>query len=154
MQFTFTVFEKSRAIYNSYLETLSLEELNTIPQGFNNNIIWNISHIVVTQQILMYKLSGLPVQIAPSLIDRYKKGTRPEQDVSQKEVDDMKALLFETISQTQTDYNNKLFVNFQEYTVSTTGNTLQSVEDAITFALFHEGLHLGVVKGLLNAIKL
>jgi len=34
----------------------SLEQLNKIPEGFNNNLIWNIAHCVVTQQLLCYKV--------------------------------------------------------------------------------------------------
>ena len=46
-----------------YLNTLSIEELNIIPEGFNNNIFWNIAHVAVTQQILVYKLSGLKMDM-------------------------------------------------------------------------------------------
>jgi hypothetical protein len=31
------------------------EQLNTIPEGYNNNLIWNIAHIIVVQQMLVYK---------------------------------------------------------------------------------------------------
>jgi len=44
------------------IEDFSLEELNKIPEGFNNNIIWNIAHVIATQQALVYGLSGLPTQ--------------------------------------------------------------------------------------------
>jgi hypothetical protein len=35
----------------------TLEQLNKIPEGYNNNLIWNIAHVVVVQQMLVYKLS-------------------------------------------------------------------------------------------------
>jgi hypothetical protein len=37
---------------------LDLAQLNIVPDGFNNSIAWNIAHILVTQQLLHYKLSG------------------------------------------------------------------------------------------------
>jgi len=46
MDWTFDVLLKNRTILKSFIESFSLEELNKIPQGFNNNIIWNIAHLI------------------------------------------------------------------------------------------------------------
>lgn len=153
MYFSLEVLTNTRIFFNKYLEKTSLEDLNKIPQGFNNNIIWNVGHIVVTQQLLAYKLSGLPMMVSETLIAKYMKGTKPEGFVPQEEVDDIKKLLSVTIEQTKKDFNNNLFKNFHEYTVSTTGNTLTNIDDAFQFILFHEGMHLGYVMALSRAVK-
>lgn len=153
MTFTFDVQHKTRGFLNKYLEKLSLEQLNTIPNNYNNNVIWNIGHIIVTEQILVYKLSGVPMLVSDSLINKYMKGTKPEANATQQDVDELKELLFSTIQQTQEDYNNRKFTNYQEYTLSTTGNTLTNVEDAINFNLFHEGIHFGYIMALVKALK-
>lgn len=153
MTFTFDVQQKTRNFLNNYLENLSLNDLNTIPKGYNNNIIWNIGHIIVTEQLLVYKLSGLPMLVNEELISKYMKGTKPEGNVTQDEVDDIKKLLFSTIQQTKTDYNSGKFTDFQEYVLSTTGNTLTKVEEAISFNLFHEGIHFGYIMALVKALK-
>ncbi|MGZ0015845.1 DinB family protein [Yeosuana sp. AK3] len=153
MHFSLEVLTNTRIFFNKYLEKTSLEDLNKIPQGFNNNIIWNVGHIVVTQQLLAYKLSGLPMMVSETLISKYMKGTKPEGFVPQEEVDDIKKLLSVTIEQTKKDFNNNLFKNFHEYTVSTTGNILTNIEDAFQFILFHEGMHLGYVMALSRAVK-
>ena len=153
MNFVFEVFPNIRAFSQNVLETSSLEDLNKIPPGFSNNIIWNIGHIVATQQVLVYKLSGLDTMVSDALIQKYRKGTKPESFVSQEDVDEIKGLLFKTIEQTHKDYLNGAFENFQEYTVSTTGNTLRKVDDALQFALFHEGLHIGYIMALLRVVK-
>ena len=153
MNFVFEVFPNIRTFSKNVLETTSLEDLNKIPSGFNNNIIWHVGHILVTQQALVYKLSGLETMVNEELIQKYRKGTKPESLVSQKEVDEIKGLLFKTIEKTHQDYLNGVFENYQEYTVSTTGNTLKSVDDALHFALFHEGLHIGYIMSLLRAVK-
>ena len=153
MTFTLDVQQKTRGFLNNYLEKLSLNDLNTIPKGYNNNIIWNIGHIIVTEQLLVYKLSGLPMLVNDELISKYMKGTKPEGNVTQEEVDDIKGLLFSTIQQTKTDYNSGKFTDFQEYVLSTTGNTLTKVEEAISFNLFHEGIHFGYIMALVKALK-
>ena len=153
MTFTLDVQQKTRGFLKNYLETLTLEELNTIPKAYNNNIIWNIGHIIVTEQLLVYKLSGLPMLVNEALISKYMKGTKPEINATQEDVNELKELLFSTIERTAKDYTNGKFTSFQEYVLSTTGNTLTKVEEAISFNLFHEGIHFGYIMALAKAVK-
>ncbi|CAN1497179.1 DinB-like domain containing protein [Flavobacteriaceae bacterium] len=147
MQDTFEINRTSRKMLSSYFENYSLEQLNKIPEGFSNNLIWNLGHIVVTQQLLVYKLSGLPMVVSDEMVEKYRKGTKPEHDVTQAEVDEIKALLFKTVDQAESDYTNGLFVNYQEYPTST-GFTLKSAKGAIEFNNFHEGLHIGIMMSI------
>ena len=143
----FTITETSRNMVSKILENHSLVQLNKIPEGFSNNLIWNIAHIVVTQQLLVYKLSGLPTVVSDEIIEKYKKGTKPEHDATQSEVDEIKSLLFITIKKTKEDYDNGIFKNYNEYPTST-GFILNNVEDAMAFNNFHEGLHIGILMSL------
>lgn len=153
MDFTFDVFAKTRGFFKAYLEELSLAQLNAIPNGFNNNIIWNIGHSIVTEQILVYKLSGLKPNVSDALIEKYKKGTKPNGKATQEEVDELKVLAFSTIEHTKADFSTKVFSTYNEYTLSTTGNTLTNVNQAIQFALIHEGMHAGYILALLRVLK-
>lgn len=141
----FDVSTTSRNMVSKFLSGYSLDQLNVIPEGLNNNLIWNIGHIIVSQQLLVYKLSGLPMMVSDELVEKYKKGTKPEHPVTQAEVEELKALLFSTIQQTKLDYDAKLFQNYHEYTTSTGSHVLKNAEDAMAFSNFHEGLHLGVM---------
>lgn len=151
MNWSFDVTIKNRTLLNHYLENLSLETLNKIPERFNNNVIWNIAHVIVTQQLLVYNLSGLPMGISKELVESYRKGTKPERALTQAEIDIIKSLLFSTVEQTKEDYDNNLFKTYNEYTV-TTKNTLTNVEEAIEFNNYHEGIHLGYVLALLRGL--
>ena len=148
MEFTFDTTHKSRILYKGLLEQFTLENLNKIPDGFNNNIIWNIGHIIATQQLLVHKLSGVPMSVSDAFIDTYRKGTKPERAVSQAEVDEIALLLFSTIEKSQDLYKQGAFKNFKEYTLSTNNGVLKSVENAMEFNNFHEGLHLGSIIAL------
>jgi hypothetical protein len=154
MDFIFEVLPNTRKYLKNVLENNSLEDLNKIPKGFNNNIFWNVAHLVVSQQVLVYKLSGLPLLVSDELVEKYKKGTKPEAPVTQAEVEEIKTLLFTPIEKTKEDYYNGVFKEYQEYVVVTTGNTLRSVEDALQFTVFHEGLHIGYIQALSRAIKI
>ena len=153
MSFTFTVLKNLRSISKKLIEKHTLADLNKIPEGFNNNIIWNMAHVAVTTQLLAYKLSGLPMHINDDLVNKYKKDTKPEGDLSQEEVDEISNLLISTLEQLESDYNAGMFKSYNEYTVSTTGNTLTNIEDALSFNLVHEGMHMGYVLALSRAIK-
>lgn len=153
MQFTFGIFHNIRPFFKKHIENNSLKDLNKVPKGFNNNIIWNIGHIVVTAQLLAYKLSGLPMMVSDDLVNKYRKGTKPEGFVSQEEVDEIKTLLLSTIEKLETDYESGIFKDYNDYTVSTTGNTLTNIDEALQFILFHEAMHLGYILALLHAVK-
>ena len=144
---TLNVNATSRNMISKILENHTLEQLNKIPEGFSNNLIWNIAHVVVTQQLLVYKFSGLPIMVSDEMVEKYKKGTKPEQDATQAEVDEIKSLLLATIEKTKEDFANGIFKNYQEYPTST-GFVLKNVEDAMVFNSFHEGLHIGIMMGI------
>lgn len=147
MEQTFELNRTLRKLIAPFLEELSLDQLNTIPEEFTNNLFWNIAHVVVTQQLLVYKLSGLPMLISDELVDKYKKGSKPEHAASQEDVDQIKSLLFDTIDQTQADYGSGVFTQFTEYPTSS-GFVLKSVQDAMAYNNFHEGLHLGILMSM------
>lgn len=147
MQQTFNITRTSRQMVFQFLEKYTLEQLNTIPEGFSNNLIWNIGHIVISQQLLVYKLSGMPMLISDELIEKYRKGSQVVAQTSQIEVDEIKKLLFSLLDKTEEDFNNGIFINFTEYPTST-GFTLNNINDALCFNLFHEGLHIGIMMSI------
>ena len=147
MQQTFEITRISRKIVTQFLENYTLEQLNIIPDGFKNNLIWNIAHIVVTQQLLVYKFSGLPMMVSDELVQNYMKGTKPEHIATQSEINEIKILLSKAIDQTKEDFDNKIFKSYQEYSTST-GFVIKNVEDAMVFNNFHEWLHIGIMMGL------
>ncbi|WP_203256481.1 DinB family protein [Hyunsoonleella ulvae] len=153
MDFTFQVLNNTRSILKQIIENNTLEDLNKVPQGFNNNIIWNIGHVLVSEQLLAYKLSGLDTSLTDEMINTYRKDSKPKGNISQTEIDEIKSLLLPTIEKTKKDYNDTIFKNYNAYTVSTTGNTLNNIDEALQFIVIHEGLHYGYVLALLKAIK-
>ena len=144
MQSTFDINLSSRNILLKFLENNSLEQLNAIPEGFSNNLIWNIGHIVVVQQMLVYKLSGLPMMISEAMVEKYRKGTKPETEVTQQEVDEIKHLLFATLEQSKTDFANRIFKGYSEFTTMT-GFTIRDAKEAMEFNNYHEALHTGIL---------
>ena len=153
MEWSFDITKKNRAIFSNFLSVFSLEQLNTVPKGFKNSIYWNIAHVVVTQQLLVYHLSQLPMLVSDQFIEKFRKGTQTEFDATKENVDQLKKLLFSTLEQTKLDLDNGLFKSYQPYTVSTK-STLKTVEEAIEFNNFHEGIHLGYILAMKNTFQI
>lgn len=133
---------KSRENFVALVESYPVDTLNRIPEGYNNNLIWNFGHVIVTQQLLCYKLSGLKMYVSDEQVNTYRKGTRPEKEISEGEILKLKQLALETVDHLQNDLDKGAFSNFHEYTTSF-GVTLRSLDEAIHFNSLHETLHLG-----------
>ena len=144
-QFEIAIF--SREILLQLIEGLSEAQLNIIPNGFKNNIAWNLGHIFVTQQLLTYKLSGLKCNVSNDFIEKFTKGSTAKPNISIEKVNHIKNSLIELINQTEKDYKSGKFKEYQQY-ITSQGFSLNNIEEAIQFSNFHEGIHLGIIMSL------
>ena len=139
-----------RKIFYSILKHTPKELLLKIPNGFRNNIYWNIGHILVTQQLLIYQGSKMEMVIPDRLIARFRKGTVPNGELIEEERDELSAYLFTAVEATIADWQQGAFKNYEPFTTATKTH-IKDIEDAMVFNLFHEGLHLGVIMSLQKA---
>jgi len=134
------------------VEGLSTEKLNKIPQGFSNNVIWNVAHLTVTQKLLIYGLSDNDLGLSQAFVEKYRKGTQPIANVSEQ---DCKAIINQFKNQfedLQQDLNNDIFKTYKEYPTSY-NFTITSLQDAICFNNLHYGLHVSTILKLIKAIQ-
>lgn len=146
------ILKKTRQHLLNFISDLSVDELNKIPAGFNNNIIWNVAHIIAAQQGVCYMRGGLPLVVKEDLFLSYKPDTKPTASVDIDAIANIKSLLIPTIDQMETDYNNGLFNSNPEWT-NRYGVVHNNINDTIKFLLFHDGLHLGYVMALKRSVK-
>jgi len=147
----FNILSKGRKLILKLIEGLTIEQLNKIPESCNNNIVWNIAHLVVTQQLLCYKLSGLQMLVSEEMVSKYKKGTSPSNKVTLEEFEAIKKMFLNLPKQFEEDYGKGKFKSYQSYTTSV-DVTLTNIKSACAFNNFHEGIHLGVILGLKKLI--
>ena len=149
-----TEFEINRQTRKNILLTINnLNEdiINVIPKGFNNNIAWNIGHILVTHQLLVYGLSGVEMKVPDNWVEKYRKGSRPGERISYEEFQQIKEIFTSTIDWAETDYNAGKFSKFKAYKTSY-GFPLDRVEDVLRFVYAHDALHWGVIISILKLI--
>ncbi|QII70534.1 DinB family protein [Apibacter sp. B3706] len=147
MKKQFEIFKIYRKSLVQEIDDLSLEQLQKIPEGFKNNIFWNVAHTLVSQQILHYKMSGLNPLITNDWIENYQNGTFPRFVITEDEIDYLKSKLIITAEQLEEDFNEKRFESYTEFETKM-GIVISSVEDAINFNNTHEALHYGIVSSM------
>jgi len=134
------------------VKDLTIDQLNHIPNGFNNNIAWNLGHMVAAQQGVCYKRSGdTPMHITDEFFMAYKPGTKPERFIGQQEVDEIAQLMFTNLEQLSVDYQNNIFGPHPSWTTRY-GVQISNLDEAINFLPFHEGLHFGYIMALKRVV--
>jgi hypothetical protein len=145
------IITKPRLSIAGIINGLSIEQLNKVPAGFNNNIIWNMGHLVSVQQILCYRRAGVEPIIDAVFIDTYAPGTKPERFITAEELERIQQLFTTTIDQLEADMQTDLFNNYTAWTTRM-GININNINDAMNFLNFHEGMHVGYIMALKRAI--
>lgn len=147
MSFPINLLRQTRQNILGICDGLTLEQLNHIPEGFNNNIAWNVGHCVATQQLLCYALAQQEMKFPMDFINSYRKGSKPEGPINGAEWTFIKDRLFTTIDAFEADLSKLDFSNFKEYTTSY-GTKMTNIGQALSFNNTHEGMHLGTILAL------
>jgi hypothetical protein len=149
MNEVFDFIINSRKAFIKLIDGLTIEELNKIPDGFSNNIIWNFGHIVVSTQTLCYVRTGV-LQDATSVKfnEYYKKDTRPSYTVTEEEVAELKAIALESVEKIKEDYANGKFSSIAPSTTATYGVQLNSIEEVLITTIGHDNVHCGYASAL------
>ena len=104
---------QNRKLLYKILDNTPKEQLLEIPTGFRNNIWWNIAHVVVTQQLLVYKFSDLQVRVPEEYIEKFKKGTVPDGTATDDEMKEIAGFLISTADWAREDYDSEMFKEFK-----------------------------------------
>ena len=140
-----------RQLFLKVTSDLSPEQMLEIPPERSNNILWNVGHVMVTQQLLHYALSGNPMLVPDATVAVLRKGTSPADWDTPPEFAEIRRLLVELPEKLETDHAAGLFQEYRPYSTSA-GVDLNSIEDSLEFNNFHEGLHLGVILSIRKSI--
>ncbi|MEO8772213.1 MAG: DinB family protein [Ferruginibacter sp.] len=133
------------------IKDLSVEQLNEVPAGFNNNIIWNVGHLIAAQQGVCYVRAGLKPVVEEKYFLNYKTDTKPGDPLGEEEINTIKQLLHSTLDQLESDLDKNIFSNYTEW-ATRSGLEMKHIDDALSFLPFHEGLHVGYVMALKRII--
>ena len=147
--------KKFRQFLLAQVTGLTTEQLNKIPEGYNNNIIWNVAHLICASQSLCYLRAGQSITVHDKHFSPYRTNTRPSAFIDEQEIETIKTMFISSIDELQVDFDKKIFDNYSpsENILKVYGIELNNIEDALEFLLYHEGFHSGYIISLIHLVR-
>lgn len=123
-------------------------EWDTQPRGYNNTIRWNAGHILVTMEYFTNLVIADYEMVHTEWIPFFVRGTSPklwEGDIPSNE--EILTALKEQPPRIVKALEGKLSQSIAE-PIKMGPNLMETVEAIIQFAVWHEGVHAGIIDGL------
>jgi uncharacterized damage-inducible protein DinB len=143
-----------RRITIKLLDSVSEKEADEMPKGFKNTIRWHLGHIYIAHENIIFGMAGEQPQMPEGFVDWFSGGTKPEdwssEPPSLQELREVLSSQVERIEQKLTGRLQDEPVNPFEIPNQITFTTL---EEIVNFAMYHEGQHSGLIKGIKYALK-
>ncbi|SDI78642.1 DinB family protein [Natribacillus halophilus] len=129
------------------LEDLSEQQADQMPAGFRNTIRWNLGHIYTVQNALLSNYGGKNIETPSRYPELFAPGTSPaEWEGEVPTLDEIKQHLEEQPAKLKESLSGQLDDEAAEPFMS-----LSTVGEILNFTLYHEGMHVGVIKGIKKA---
>jgi hypothetical protein len=138
----------ARGYMHKRVEGLSRDQLLAVPAGAENNILWNLGHIVLSNYRLVYRPCGAAVPVASAWEGWFLPGTSPANwGGTPPSVDEVLAEFHAQVDRIQADYRKGAFKAYKPFQLKS-GSSLESLDEALAFNLMHEGIHIGAIIAL------
>ena len=136
------------------LADLTQEQWFAQPEGFANNIAWNVGHLVIAQQLLCYWRLGVDGYDDPAMRPLYANGTSPADWTEQPNTAELLRLFVELPQKLSADIEAGKFDNYvMPESYEGRFPLPQTVAHAFVFNQHHEGVHNGNIGDLLGAVR-
>lgn len=137
-----------RQVTLKLVSELSEQQLDCIPEGFNNNIRWNLGHIYLAQEQFAFNFAKEPMIIPDGFNELFGMGSKPTEWPAQTPtLPELIQLLQEQPKRIKEVLHNRLDETVENPLVLG-GLTLHTIGEYLSFCLFHEGTHMQAIKTL------
>jgi hypothetical protein len=151
MEKLFDIIIVTRKNFLKLVDSLTIEQLNKIPEGYSNNIAWNFGHIIASQQTLCYVRAGLEARMPVELINKYKIGSKPEGFIDAAEIETLKGYLLSLIDVLKKDISDNAFQAYQPIKTSV-GLDFNNVDEVVPYFMQHDSMHLGYAMAMKKVV--
>lgn len=133
-----------RIYSHQILEGLTSAQMNRVPDGAANNILWNIGHVCTDQINMLYAPAGLPSPLPEEFHAWFDPGTSPKDWKNEPPLAAVLTASRELNTNVVQDYEGRRFRDFTPYSL-TEGYSIDSIEEAMAYHTIHEGMHIGII---------
>lgn len=131
------------------MDGVTEEIADRIPNGFRNTIRWQLGHIYVVLERFAFQYVGLPLHLPEGFKEQFEYGTSPLNGSHSFPVPTLSELEH-LLKEQQERIRDVLGLRLQEKAVSpyttSAGITLETTEEFLSLNLYHEGMHISIIK--------
>lgn len=146
----FNQLESYRSEILGVVDTVSWEDAEKIPAGFNNNIRWNLGHIYLDQYLWIQAVTKESADVPQEFKSWFDYGTCPSNFTKETPtVSELKDLLKTQPARIKASYGDRLEEEF-----APTEMGIHTIEQVLIRTIFHEGMHLQTILDIKKCISL
>ncbi|QQE75863.1 DinB family protein [Brevibacillus composti] len=150
--FVWQQYELIRGLTLSGMQEISEAQADIVPEGFSNNLRWNLGHILLSQDALLYGPTGIKVPSSYGAL--FSPGTKPAD--WQGEVPSLETLsqqLQEQTARIKNDFADRLQEKLPTPFSLRGKAQIDTFGEMLLFTLYHEGMHSGIMSQLKKAVN-
>jgi len=147
----FALMQKTRSTIISKVEHLPADKRTLVPQGFNNNIHWQLGHLLTVTSAILFLFSGKEPVVPAEYQTFFGNGTKPADWNGEPPAWD--TLIQELTAQCKLvadTFEGKLG---EPLTVKDNFAKAETVGEAFIVNLGHENYHLGMINAMLRVLE-
>lgn len=150
-QYAFQLMNRTRQGLLKHLESLPADKRGVVPAGFNNNVHWQLGHIITVTDGLIHRFSGRSITLPEQFAGFFGPGTKPADWTEDPPAwDDLIQLLKDQPARLRETFEPVL-----EEPVAQKDNFASAVTVGDLFHLCnaHESSHTGMVNAMVRILK-
>ena len=148
-KFIFTQLKVIRSTTLNAVKELNESQADTVPEGFNNNIRWNLGHVYLSQERFAFAFAQEPMVVPDGFLELFGRDSKPsEWKVQPPTLPALIQLLEDQTSRIEDKLNSRLDEVVSKPLIMPSGLILKTIAEYLTFSMYHEGMHVQTIRML------
>ncbi|ANS74214.1 hypothetical protein AWM70_06140 [Paenibacillus yonginensis] len=149
--FIFNLMGTARQNIAKLMDNVAVEQRAIVPQGFNNNLHWQIGHIVTVAERLTYSLRGEPSQLPGEYMLFFNTGTKPADWTSEPPAwEDILAVMESQLIRIRDVFGERLDEGLANHNNFAGAKTFRNL---LELNVAHENSHVGMINAMIRVLK-